>query len=68
MPYSRGVEKPRVAHLVSIFRAVSGNRRLITALTHAICGVNKTVVSLVDIKQIIRLSHKNLGDLKELRF
>jgi hypothetical protein len=30
--------------------------------------INKTVVSLVDIKQRIQLSHKNLGDLKESHF
>jgi len=30
--------------------------------------IYKTVVSLVGIKQIIRLSNKNLGDLKEMRF
>jgi len=38
MPYSKGVEKLRVAHLVSIFRAVFGTRRLFTVLIHVICG------------------------------
>ena len=38
MPYRRGVEKRRVAHLVSIFRAVYGTRGLFTALIYATCG------------------------------
>jgi len=68
MPYSRGAEKLRAAHLVSIFGAVYGTRGLFTALTRVLVVTNKTVVSLVDIKQRIRPSHKNLGDLKELRY
>jgi hypothetical protein len=52
MPYTRrGVEKLRAADLVRIFGAVYGTRGFFTALTRVLVVTNKTVVSLVDIRE-----------------
>jgi hypothetical protein len=65
-PYSRGVEKPRVAHF-SLFCIVYGTRKLFTASSHVLAIINKRVVSLVYIKQRIRQTHKDLRDMKQMR-